>query len=191
MKRIFSLLVWLMVAVQARAEAPQEFAKRFYENCVKWKIRGVPDAGERKKLMPFLNAALLKLFVDAEKQRVDFMRRHPLDPKHPELAEKPPWTKEGDCLSSTYEGITSFSVGQEEKVGNQVQVTAHLKYVEGKDVVGWTDKLVLDPARDGWIIADIRLGGESDGSLVKKMQDEIAEVAKEAKEEKPAEKPHK
>ena len=177
MKRVILALAAASLVLQAHAETPRQFAQRFYRSTFRWQIRGVPTPAERNRISPFFSAEILHLYAVADRQRSEFMRRFPFVPKNPMFALKPPWCKEGDPFSSTWEGINTFAIGRVSRIASRVAVPAHLEYVTGNLVSPWTDTLVLDRAGDQWVIADIRF--RDGGSLVRDMRKGIAETEQE------------
>lgn len=175
-----AVFAWCLLALilPMQAETPREFAHRFYRNVVRWEIQGVPDAGERRRISPYFSAEILRLYAVATRQREDFTRRFPFDPKHPEKALKPPWSKEGDPFSDCYEGITTFAIGRPTRAGSRIAVPVHLEYIPGERSA-WTDTLILDRAAGAWVIADIRFS--KGGSLVGGLRKGIAEHEQESR----------
>lgn len=168
------------VVVQAHAEAPREFAERFYRSTFRWQIRGVPSPAERNRNSPFFSAEILRLYSTADRQRTEFIRRHPFDPKHPMNALKPPWSKEGDPFSDVWEGISTFAIGCVTRVRGRVAVKAHVEYGVGGNSRPWTDTLILDRAGNKWVVADILFAGG--GSLVAGMREGITETERDLRE---------
>jgi hypothetical protein len=174
-----TLLCILLVALPTYAEAdtPRQFAERFYRNYFRWQIRGVPTVEERNRISVFFSSEILRLYAAADRQRTKFERRFPFDPKHPELALKPPWCKEGDPFSDSYEGVSTFAIGLAIPIHGKIEVQAHLEYVIGTKVYPWTDTLVLDRAGGEWVVSDIRFAGGH--SLVADMREGLRETERE------------
>jgi hypothetical protein len=174
MNRAYLAVILSTCALQGHAETPRQFAERFYRGCSRWQIRGVPTPTERARISRFFSAEILHLYAAAERQRTEFERRFPFDPKHPELALKPPWCKEGDPFSATDEGASTFAIGRVTRIGKQVAVQAHLEYTVGGKSYPWTDTLVLDRASGEWVVSDIRFA--RGGTLVDGMRAGVTET---------------
>jgi hypothetical protein len=175
--RAFVVSAICVIGMSLRAESPREFADRFYRNCTRWKIRGVPTSEERRRISPFFSTEILRLYRIADRQRAEFERRHPIDPKQPLLALKPPWCKEGDPFSGTDEGVSAFAIGNVTRVNGLFAVRINLEYTIGGKSYPWTDLLLLDRAGKDWVIADIRFKDRN--SLVENMREGIAAIDEE------------
>jgi hypothetical protein len=175
--RAILVLAFAALAIQAQAETPRQFAERFYRGYFRWQIRGVPSTAERRRIAPFFSSEILRLYAATDQQTAEFDRLFPFDPKHPEDAFKPPWSKEGDPFSGTYEGISAFAIGPVIRVGRHVAVEAHLEYTERGMTFPWTDVLVLDRAGSDWVVSDIRFAGGD--SLVASMRKGLSETERE------------
>lgn len=181
MIRVILAILAFTLAAQCAEETPRQFAERFYRGYFRWKIRGVPSVEERNRISPFFSREILRLYAVADRQRTEFMRRFPFDPKHPDRLLKPPWCKEGDPFSDIWEGISTFAIGRVTSVRGRVAVQAHLEWIApGGTAYPWTDVLVLDRAGDGWVVADIHYS--RGGALVADMKEGIKEVKAELRE---------
>ena len=169
-----------VLVMQAYAETPHEFAVRFYQSYFRWQIRGVPSLAERNRISPFFSSEILRLYTIADRQRTEFERRFPFDPKHPEHALKPPWSKEGDPFSDVWEGISTFAVGRVIPVRGRVGVQAYLEYIEDGKAHPWTDTLVLERAGNEWVVADILFA--RGGALVADMREGITDTDRDLRE---------
>ena len=174
MDRTILALVSAALVLQANAETPRHFAERFYRGYFCWQIRGVPTPAERNRISPFFSSEILRLYAAADRQSAEFERQFPFDPKHPESALKPPWSKEGDPFSDLWEGISTFAIGRVVHVHGRIAVQAHLEYVVGGKTYPWTDILVLDRAGGEWVVADILFS--RGGALLDEMRDGITET---------------
>lgn len=177
MNRAILTVLFAAFVMQAAAETPRQFAERFYRGYFRWQIRGVPTVEERNRISPFFSIEILRLYAAADRQRTEFERRFPIDPKRPELALKPPWCKEGDPFSNTDEGISTFAIGPVTRIGRHIAVQAHLKYTESSPTYSWTDVLVLDRAGGEWVVSDIRFS--RGGTLVANMREGLAQTERE------------
>ncbi|MHC1725961.1 MAG: hypothetical protein AB9866_08155 [Syntrophobacteraceae bacterium] len=135
----------------AAARTPSEAASHFYRAYVKLKVRGLPNASQRKVLWPMLSEDIRAMFDAAQREQDRFVKESP--------DEKPPWI-EGDLFSSLFEGATSFRLGSATLHCGRGEVEIHLTYREGRDTVRWTDTLVLTRAKDGWRVWDILFNGK-------------------------------
>ena len=180
MNRAILALASAALVLQAQAETPRQFAERFYRSTFRWQIRGVPSPAERNRISPFFSSEILRLYVTADRQRTEFIRRFPFDPKHPMNALKPPWSKEGDPFSDAWEGVSTFAIGRVIRVRSRVAVQAHVEYIEGGKSSSWTDTLVLDRAGNEWVVADILFAGGS--ALVADMREGITETERDLRE---------
>jgi hypothetical protein len=178
--RAILALAFVALGIQGHAETPRRFAERFYRAYFRWQIRGVPSAVERRLIAPYFSSKILRLYAATDQQSAEFDRLFPLDPKHPENALKPPWSKEGDPFSDSWEGISTFAVGRVIRVRGHVAVQVHLNYLKNGKSVPWTDTLVLDHAADHWVIADILF--VRGGALIADMQNGIADTSRDLRE---------
>lgn len=176
MRTLVVLLAIITLAPYVRGEEPREFAKRFYRAQLRWKFYGVPTPEESRRISPYFSSEILRLWAVVDRQRDEFNRRFPFDPKQPLLAVKPPWCKEGDAFSDNGEGYSTFAVGRTTSHRGRVTVLVHLEYIAEK-TTSWTDALVLERAGSEWVIADIEF---PDGdSLVKNLNKGIETRRKE------------
>lgn len=150
---LLAVALWASLA-PAIAETPRQFADRFYRAHLRWDVRGAPDKREIQMMSAYFGTEPLRLFGAVEDQRhhsrLRIKRKYTGHPNPPLV--KPIWSKEGDCLSSVYEGISTFAIGRPVVQGGRVVVPAYLEY----GTTAWTDHLVLDRAGDSWVVADIR-----------------------------------
>ena len=140
-------------AGRASLSAPNTAATRFYETYLQLRVRGLPSARQRKLLWPLLTPDLQRLLEAAQREQDRYTNEHPED--------TPPWC-EGDLFSSLFEGAQSFRLGTADTRGNRAEVPAHLTYRDRKDVVRWTDTLVLERIGQSWRVFDIRFNGTWD-----------------------------
>lgn len=150
------LLAVLLVAASAHnasatLRSPGSAAAQFYRTYLKLRVRGLPDAGQRKVLWPLLSKDLQALFEAAQREQDKFVHENP--------DQKPPWC-EGDLFSSLFEGAQSFTVGSAKARGNRAEVQVYLIYREGQDTLRWADTLVLSHTKDGWRVCDIVFNGQ-------------------------------
>lgn len=169
-RRVLLAVAFLASLASAVAETPRQFADRFYRAHFRWDVRGAPDKREIQMMSAYFGVETLRLFGAVEDQRhrsrLQVKRKYAGHPNPPLV--KPIWSKEGDCLSSMYEGITTFAIGRPMVRRGRVVVPAHLEY----DSFAWTDHLMLDRAGDSWVVADIRY---TDGkSLVSQLKAKLA-----------------
>lgn len=175
MKFVILILACLLSISKVYAESPRQFAERFYRGYQKWNIRGVPSSSQRHLVSGYFGTGPLRLFRAVEDQRsrerAGLARRNRGNPNPPLV--KPLWCAEGDWLSSTDEGITTYAIGRPFVRHGRVNVPAYLEFGVGKAPYRWTDYLVLDRAGDSWVVADIRF--EDGKSLMSGLTEELAD----------------
>lgn len=141
-----TLALLLLVSMATAAASPKEVAARFYRTCHKLKISGLPTAKQTKLLAPYLSQELQQLIATARQKQAQFIKEQP--------GEKPPWI-EGDFFSSSFEGSHGFRVGTPVVQEARAEVPIHLFYRDGKNMIRWTDTLVLTRTGKGWVVADL------------------------------------
>ncbi len=132
------------------ADSPAALATAFCRAVRAERIEGLPTTSTMAKLRPLITRELADGIERARAEQVDFQRQHP--------DEKPPWI-EGDLFSSSFEGVTSWSLGTPVVKEKSAEVPLHHVCADGKDTVRWTDTLVLTRTATGWRVADVRYGG--------------------------------
>jgi hypothetical protein len=111
-------------------------------------MTGIPDAKQLARLAPFLTPELRGLMAAAKKEQERCARAFPGD--------KPPWI-EGDILSSSFEGFTSFRAGSSKGSGKVRAVVVRFRYAEpGRSGVEWQDEVVLRNEAGRWRVDDLR-----------------------------------
>ncbi|HCN30100.1 MAG TPA: hypothetical protein DIT64_15445 [Verrucomicrobiales bacterium] len=137
----------------AERAAIREAASAFCAGLHRERISGLPSEAQLQRLSPLLTPELVSLFQRARVLQQEQMRRHP--------DEKPYWI-EGDLFSSMFEGVTSREIGgvfSAPTVDATVQVRqTHVS--QGLPPVSWTDTLVFKRRGQGWLLDDIRMGGD-------------------------------
>ena len=131
-------------------ESPAAVATTFCRTVRAERLEGLPSAPAMAKIRPLVTKELADGIERARAEQADFQRRHP--------DEKPPWI-EGDLFSSSFEGVTSWSLGTPVVKEKSAEVPLHHVCADGKDTVRWTDTLVLTRTAEGWRVADVRYGG--------------------------------
>lgn len=117
------------------------------------KIEGLPTAAQMKRLAPLMTPELRYVIGKARSQQQRQMREAP--------DEKPDWI-EGDLFSSSFEGVTSWEIG-DTFIAPGVDATVKVKQTcaePGQKPVRWIDTLVFKPSGERWLLDDIRMGGE-------------------------------
>ncbi len=116
-------------------------------------ISGLPTEKQMETLGPVMTAGLRDAIGRARELQSKQMREAPED--------KPDWI-EGDLFSSSFEGVTSWEVGDvftAPMVDGQVKVRQSCS--DGApQTVQWTDTLVFQKDGGKWLLDNIRLGGE-------------------------------
>jgi len=135
----------------ATAADPFAVAEAFYAELREHRVSGLPQGEAWDVLAPRLSPELVSLLKAAQKEQTDFIKAN--------LGEKPPWI-EGDLFSSLFEGPQTFQLGQVQVVKDRAEVPVTCSHSEGGDATVWTDTLVLAKINHGWLIDDVRYGGE-------------------------------
>lgn len=146
LQTILALLLLVNAAQAAPPASPKDIAAQFYRICHKLKISGLPTAQQTKLLAPYLSQDLQQLIQSAREKQAKFIKEHP--------GEKPPWI-EGDLFSSSFEGSHGFRVGTPVVQADRAEVPIHLFYRDGKNMIRWTDTLVLTRVGKGWVVSDL------------------------------------
>jgi hypothetical protein len=144
LKTLLALL--LLVTTAQAAPSPKDVATQFYRTCHKLKISGLPNAQQTKLLAPYLSQDLQQLIKTTREKQAKFIKEHP--------DEKPPWI-EGDFFSSSFEGSHGFRVGTPVVQEARAEVPIHLFYRDGKNLIRWSDTLVLTRTNKGWVVSDL------------------------------------
>ncbi len=109
---------------------------------------GIPDAGGRARLQPYLSPALNKLLADAATAQTRFSAK---------IKNAPPLL-EGDLFSSLFEGATQWKLQPCATSGTQARCLVAFTHA-GSKAVNWTDTLLLANTPQGWRVDDIAYGG--------------------------------
>ena len=117
------------------------------------RISGLPSAEQMKRLAPLLTPELGFVIETARARQQEQMRRHP--------DEKPQWV-EGDLFGSLFEGVKKWELGEVFAAPSaDAEVKVRNRYDEpGLDKVEWTDIWVFKRVKGGWLLDDIRMGGD-------------------------------
>jgi hypothetical protein len=111
---------------------------------------GIPSAGERAKLAPFLSPALETLLAAAAAAEARFAKAN---------KDSPPLL-EGDLFTSLFEGATSFTAGACTGDSAKGRCVVKLEYDDktAKPTM-WSDTVLLVNTPAGWRVDDIAYGG--------------------------------
>jgi hypothetical protein len=133
---------------------------------------GIPAAGERARLEPFISPALDRLLRDGEAAEQHFaaVTKH----MSPPLIE-------GDLFTSNFEGSTAWHVGQCEVAADSAHCPVAFGYRsharEDARPVNWTDTVYLVHTPAGWRVDDIAYGANAafgnKGRLTETLRDAI------------------
>lgn len=129
---------------------PALAASRFYGRLREYQVNGLPEGKASKALEPLMTPELAADFRAAKAEQAAFMKKNP--------DEKPPWI-EGDLFSSLFEGFQWFTAGKARVKGDRAEVPMQLRYSGSGDTVRWTDTLVLRRGEKGWLVDDVKYGG--------------------------------
>jgi hypothetical protein len=134
---------------------------------------GIPDAGDSKRLSPYISAdfrSLLAKGMEAEK-------------KYAAASKEPvPPMIEGSLFVSLFEGAVSFGAITPEG-GNGNSFLVELTYrdrLQGQHEVRWKDRVVLIKENRRWVIDDIELLGKWDFGRKGSVKHILHEVIKDA-----------
>jgi hypothetical protein len=128
-------------------------AERFCTELRKEPVYGIPSEGQMRRLGPLVTPELRTIFERASVLQEEQIRNYP--------DEKPRWI-EGDLFSSSFEGATSWELGEAFHAPSaEATVKVNLRYSESnEDIVSWTDTFVFRNGEGAWLLDDIRMGGE-------------------------------
>lgn len=139
------------VISQGAETGAQNVAASFYSEVRRERIEGLPTAAQLKRLKPYLAPELVQAFKHASAEQEAFMRKNP--------DEKPPFI-EGDLFSSLFEGVTTWKLDTAQIIGSKAEVPVQLSYSSDGQTSRWNDTLVLRKNPEGWVVTDIRMGGQ-------------------------------
>jgi len=133
--------------------ALREAAEKFSTELRRERISGLPTVTQMERLGPLMTAGLRGAIGKARELQAAQMREAP--------DEKPDWI-EGDLFSSSFEGVTSWELGEVFAAPTtDGLVKVRQTYSEaGQSPVKWTDTLVFKNDGKTWLLDDILLGGE-------------------------------
>jgi hypothetical protein len=131
---------------------PQRGAMAFYTAYMMLHPSGIPAAGPRSRLMPFITERLYTMLQDGDRAEA----RYAEATKH----EDPPLI-EGDLFTSLFEGATSFAVGDCTTTGEMTAACkVNLTYKsDGQPDTNWTDTVELVREGRRYRVDDIAFGG--------------------------------
>jgi hypothetical protein len=111
---------------------------------------GIPDAGGRARLAPYLSPRLNGMLADGAAAQARFAAK---------VKGAPPLI-EGDLFSSMIEGATGWKLGACTAGGAAASCPVTFSHArKGQPPVNWTDTLLLAMTPQGWRIDDIAYGG--------------------------------
>lgn len=132
---------------------------------------GIPDAGGRAKLAPYLSPRLNKMLADGAAAQARFAAK---------VKGAPPLI-EGDLFSSMFEGATRWKLGACTVGGATASCPVAFAYAQkGRPPVDWTDTLLLAMTPQGWRIDDIGYGGGFQFGNTGKLSDTLKLVLSQA-----------
>jgi hypothetical protein len=132
---------------------------------------GIPDAGARARLQPFLSPALNKMLVDAAAAQARFAAK---------IKGAPPLI-EGDLFSSMFEGATQSKLQVCAISGNQARCPVAFTHTGSNGrATSWTDTLLLANTPGGWRVDDIAYGGGFQFGNTGRLSDTLKTVTGEA-----------
>ncbi len=137
-------------ALTREREAIRNAASRFITELRKERVEGLPTVEQMRRLSPLVMPELTYLIERARGYREEQVRKYP--------DEKPYWI-EGDLFSSSFEGVTSWQLGEIFSAPT-VDATVQVKqtYTEpGREPVIWTDTLFFKQNDGRWRLNDIRM----------------------------------
>lgn len=162
----FPFVVALLIATCGpgyAGESPREFIGRFLKAEEEWSIRGLPKQSDEPRYDSFLGIELIKAIRSAN-ARLNAWIQHPRqkgkDVMIPHI--------ESNLFSGFSDSPVSTRVGRTLRTSSGVVVEVHREYREKDEVFKWTDRVVLDRDRNGWVIRD--LDGHYDGSLLESIR---------------------
>ncbi len=140
-------------SVATESDAIKAIAAGFCTEVRRERIEGLPAPEQLRRLSSFITPQLHAAIERARALQKEQMSRRPDD--------KPDWI-EGDLFSSSFEGVTSWELGE---VFTAPSVDATVKvlqsYVEaGQKPVTWTDTLVFMRQGKRWLVNEILMGGK-------------------------------
>ncbi|RYD60295.1 MAG: hypothetical protein EOP83_19715 [Verrucomicrobiaceae bacterium] len=168
----FPLVLAVLVAtctLGRAGESPREFAERFCKAEDSWAIRGLPKMHCEPLYDSFLGIELIKAIRSAN-ARLDAWVQHP---RHRGKDLLIPHIESNLC-SGFSDGPVSSRVGRTSRTSSGVVVEVHREYREENEVYQWTDRVILDRDRTGWVIRD--LDCHYGGSLLKSIRDFKASI---------------
>lgn len=132
---------------------------------------GIPDAGGRARLAPYLSPALNKVLADGAAAEARFAAK---------FKNSPPLI-EGDLFSSMFEGATAWKLGTCSASGTAAHCPVSFTYAQpGHPPVTWTDTLLLTSTAAGWRVDDIAYGAGFQFGNTGKLTDTLKTVLREA-----------
>ena len=132
---------------------------------------GIPDAGGRSRLAPYLSPALNKMLTDGAAAEARFAAK---------FKNSPPLI-EGDLFSSLFEGATAWKLGACSASGTTARCPVAFTYAQpGHPPVTWTDTLLLANTAAGWRVDDIAYGAGFQFGNTGKLTDTLKTVLREA-----------
>lgn len=132
---------------------------------------GIPDAGGRTRLAPYLSTGLNKMLADGAAAEARFAAK---------IKNSPPLI-EGDLFSSMFEGATAWKLGACSGSGTSARCPVSFTHVQpGHPPVTWTDTLLLANTAAGWRVDDIAYGGGFQFGNTGKLSDTLKTVLREA-----------
>jgi hypothetical protein len=132
---------------------------------------GIPDAGGRSRLAPYLSPALNKMLADGAAAEARFAAK---------FKNSPPLI-EGDLFSSLFEGATAWKLGACSTSGTAARCPVNYSYAQtGHPPVTWTDTLLLTNTAAGWRVDDIAYGAGFQFGNTGKLTDTLKTVLAEA-----------
>ena len=132
---------------------------------------GIPDAGGRARLAPYLSPQLNKMLADGAAAEARFAAK---------VKSAPPLI-EGDLFTSMFEGASGWRVGSCSIAGAAARCPVAFTHTQkGRPPVSWTDTLLLANTPQGWRIDDIVYGGGFQFGNTGKLSDTLKLVLSEA-----------
>lgn len=132
---------------------------------------GIPDAGGRARLQPYLSPALNKLLAEAAAAEARFSAK---------IKDSPPLI-EGDLFSSLFEGATGSKLGTCAISGNQTRCPVAFTHASSNGkATNWTDTLLVANTAQGWRVDDIAYGGGFQFGNTGRLSDTLKTVISEA-----------
>ena len=132
---------------------PAEAAKAFYTELRAREVQGLPKGQDWVALAPRVSEELAEAIRGAQAEQAEAIKNAP--------CEKPPWI-EGDLFSSLFEGVQHFVIGKAKVDGDKAEVPVTCTYSEGGMTSKWTDTMLMVKTAKGWLLDDMRFGGEWD-----------------------------